>query len=144
MWGQEGACPLICLWGRSLCSRIFAPWVTTTTEEKKVMVESPSYFYPYIYINIYINIYTRICICMYIYTYIRTCLLVTLGDLEWVAWSFIAPTISITYLFHSLAIGFRRLIFGNFFFFVTFKYITKLVTINSNAVKFYALRKMFS
>lgn len=41
--------------------------------------------------------------------------LVTFGDLEQVAWGFIAPIISITYLFHSLAIGFRSLIFGNFF-----------------------------
>lgn len=77
-----------------LCAlRTFASQVATTVEEKKVRVRRPCYFFP-----------------QYV------CLLVTLGDLEQVAWSFLAPTIFITYLFHSLAIRFRRLIFGLFFF----------------------------
>ena len=52
-----------------------------------------------------------------ILSFMYICLLATLGDLEQVSWSFLAPIMFVTYLFHSLDIGFRRLIFGRFFFF---------------------------
>lgn len=69
-----------------------------------------------------------------------TCLQATLGDLEQVSWSFLAPIIFIAYLFHSLAIGFRRLILGHFFF-VTFRCITNLITVNSSAVQVLGIEK---
>ena len=81
-----------------------------------------------------------------ILSFMYICLLATLGDLEQVSWSFLAPIMFVTYLFHSLDIGFRRLIFGRFFFFFFWSH-SDISQISLQWIlglpNFYALRKIF-
>ena len=60
-----------------------------------------------------------------IFSFMYICLVVTLRDLEQVSWSFLVPIIFITYLFHSLALGFRKLILGFLFFFWSYSGISE-------------------